>query len=230
MGKLIGSAPFLVPGPPAEIGHASPSLLEFVSKNTTGTVFDLGGGKGAYSLELKRMGFDVTLGEIDPRALESASSHGLTVVDTAETSLDSLQGKFDTVLLLEVLEHVEDFDKFLESAWACARKKLLITVPCNDDFEELFQLGLSYNHIAVSDHVNHFTSGTLSASLEKLGGNFRIEKGDYLFRHAFLSPVIKKIRGSLFGSVVSLALRVYGRICKLPEAFPSRFFVVVWKD
>ncbi|HQF53834.1 MAG TPA: class I SAM-dependent methyltransferase [Fibrobacteria bacterium] len=230
MGQLIGRASFFVPGPPAEIGQASSSLMKFVAENAVGSIFDLGGGKGAYSMELKKAGFDVTLGEIDPIALKSAKDHGLTAVDTTETSLDQLQGGFDTVLLLEVLEHVEDFDAFLAKAFACARKRLLLTVPCNDDFEELFQLGLSYNHIAVTDHVNHFTSYTLFAALEKLGCKFQIEKGDFLFKHAFLSLVIQKIRSSLLGWFVSWALRAYYRIGNPPRLFPSRFFVVVWKD
>lgn len=230
MGRLIGKASFFVPGPPAEIGQASSSLLGFVAKYAIGNIFDLGGGKGAYSLELKKRGFDVTLGEIDPVALKSARDNGLTVVDTTATSLEQLQGKFDTVLLLEVLEHVEDFEAFLASAFACARRRLLLTVPCNDDFDELFRLGLSYNHIAVTDHINHFTSATLSTALEKLSVRFYIEKGDFIFSHAFVNLVIRKIRGSFLGWLVSWALRVYCRVGSLPQLFPSRLFVVVWKD
>jgi hypothetical protein len=163
-------------------------VTSFILGNATGKVLDLGGGRGAYSVELKRGGFDVTLGEIDQECLVAAKAEGLEVIDTSRTSLDELQGGFDTVMMLEVLEHIENYEEFLGKALGCARKRFLLTVPCNDDFEELFESGLSYNHIAVSDHLNQFTSRDLSELLDRTGYSYVLERGDFLFQQASTRP------------------------------------------
>lgn len=230
MGRLIGTASFFRPGPPSLVGKASPTLVDFVLEHATGSVLDLGGGRGAYSVELMKRGFDVTLGEIDPACLESAKGEGLKVIDTTRTPLEQLRGAFDTVTLLEVLEHVEDYERFLGEALACARKRLILTVPCNDDFEELFESALTYNHIAVSDHVNQFTSRDLSECLDRTGFRYTLERGDFLFEQSILRFAIRKLKSGLLGNLISLALRVYCKLGLAPKLFPTRIFVVVDKE
>lgn len=230
MGRLVGSASFFKPGPPSLVGKASRSLTDFILRNAKGKVLDLGGGRGAYSVELKRKGFDVTLGEIDQECILSARAEGLEVIDTSRTRLEDLQGGFDTVMMLEVLEHVEDYESFLGKALGCARKRFLLTVPCNDDFEELFQSGLSYNHIAVSDHVNQFTSRDLSEMLDRTGCSYELQRGDFLFEQAILRFAIHKIKSNPLGAVVSFLLRAYCKLGLAPKIFPSRIFVVVDKE
>ena len=36
---------------------------------------------------------------------------------------------FDTVLIVEVLEHLDDFEPVVQIAKACARKRIVVTVP-----------------------------------------------------------------------------------------------------
>jgi hypothetical protein len=229
MGFLVGSSPFFRPGPPARIGEGSKSVLDFLYQNVEGKVLDLGGGQGAYALELLKKGMDVTLGEIDLQCITSASALGLKTIDTNKVSLHEIEGKFDTVVLLEVLEHVTEYQEFLNNALACAKVKLILTVPCNDDFEEIFRANLTYNHIAVSDHVNQFTSGDLNLLLEKTGFNYSLTKGDFLLGGSIIPLVYNKLKRHPLGIFLAIPLKIFCRMGWVPDLFPSRFFVVISK-
>jgi SAM-dependent methyltransferase len=224
-GQLRGRSPLFVPGPPAEIGNPGLGVLAFLLKHAEGRVLDIGGGKGAYAMELRKRGFAVTLAEKDPEALAAAAASGLDVIDMNRTDWAELKGRFDTVLLVEVLEHIDEYRGFLAESFGCAGTKLLLTVPCNDDFDDLFAANLTYNHIAVSDHVNHFTSADLRELFAGLPCDFTLERGDFLFPGAFLHLMRAKLRGSLFGSAVLLPLRVLNRLGWFPATIPGRCFV-----
>jgi hypothetical protein len=230
MGRLVGSSSFFKPGPPAPIGFASESIMTFLNKNVEGKILDLGGGRGAYSFELQQKGFDVTLGEIDKECIKSVRDAGLKAIDLTQTSLDDLKEQFDTVMLLEVLEHIPDYREFLQKALACSRSKVILTVPCNDDFEELFRLGLTYNHIAVSDHVNHFSSRDMKDFLEDTGMQFNIERGDFLFSSSIAPLVVTKLKRHPLGIFIAVPLKILWKFGWLPKLFPSRLFIVIKKN
>lgn len=226
MAQLVGSSPFFVPGPPAEIGHPSTSVAQFLLKNARGRVLDVGGGNGAYSLELKKHGFSVTLAEVNPDALATASAAGLDVIDMNRTHWSELKGQFDTVILVEVLEHIPDYSEFLSQAFSCASSRLLITVPCNDDFHSLFAVNLTYNHIAVSDHVNHFSSADLRKLFDDLPCSYTLERGDPLFPWAFLALMREQFRRKPLLYSLVFPLRVLNKLHLIPRSHPTRCFVV----
>lgn len=226
MGELRGRSPFFVPGPPAEIGNPNAGLLSFVLKHVQGRILDVGGGKGAYAFELQKRGFDVTVAEKDPEALQLAAAAGLKVIDMNHAGWEQLTGRYDTVLLLEVLEHIDDYAEFLAHAFSCAVTRMLLTVPCNDDFKTLFAANLTYNHIAVSDHVNHFTSADLRELFAALPCSFTLERGDYLFPWAFLDVMRAELRGQLLANAIVFPVRVLNKLGLFPRTTPTRCFVV----
>jgi hypothetical protein len=232
MGKLRGESQFFRPGPPAEIGQASPTVMDFLRRNLegiTGEILDLGGGRGAYSAELGKSGFRMVLAEKDPACIEAAGRNGIPAIDMGRVEWSELEGRFDVVMMIEVLEHIEDWQGFLANAFSCCRKRLLLTVPCNDDFESLFRYNLTYNHIAVSDHLNHFTSAGLDAFMRERGWTFRIAKGDELWPYAMLPMLSAWLGKSLIGKLALLPLRLANKAGLLPRLFPTRMFVRIDK-
>ena len=148
MSQLRSSSPFFNPGPPAQVGQADAEIMAFLKDRVEGDILDMGGGRGAYAHALRENGYRITVAEKDPACLDEVQKLEIPVVNMNTKSWEDLKGAFDTVILIEVLEHVENPLEFLGNVLSCARKKVLLTVPCNDDFEELFRLGLTYNHIA----------------------------------------------------------------------------------
>jgi len=228
MGKLQGHSSFFVPGPPALPGEAHPPIVEFLLKETCGeTVLDLGGGRGAYSLELKRAGFDTTVADINEKSLAVAEQNGLKIM-LLEPGEPLQKNIADTVTMVEVLEHVPNPAEFLKSAIGAARKRVLFTLPCTDDFKTLFETGLTYAHIAVSDHLWHFSHDELKSLLDSLGVEYRLTMGDYLCP----GSAIKLLRGCFKGPVGFLAMlpfRVLNKLGLIPKHCPSRFYGIIEK-
>ena len=142
MGKLQGQSSFFRPGPPARPGEAYKPIVNFLLREIKGqSIVDLGGGEGAYSLELSRAGYDVTVADINPESLKVAKENGLKtrLLQQGESLGENVA---DTVMLIEVLEHVQDPKAFLQSALKAARKRVVFTLPCTEDFDSLFRLGL----------------------------------------------------------------------------------------
>ena len=225
MGTLKSSSPFFHDGPPAEVGNANPEVLKFLESRVEGEILDLGGGMGAYAHALRQKGYRVTLAEKDPRCLQEGQKLGIPVLDMNTVTLEELRERFDTVLLVEVLEHVSDYRGFLKAAAACGRKKILLTVPCNDDFERLFEAGLTYNHVAVTDHLHQFTSKDISALFEEVGYSPKIHTGCHLFPHPILALLFQFMWGSLKGKLALSPLKFFLDRGWLPNLFPSRIFV-----
>ncbi len=228
MGKLQGQSSFFVPGPPALPGEAHKPLVEFLLREVRGeTVFDLGGGRGAYSLELKKAGFNTTVVDINEESLAVAEQNGLKtrLLEPGEPLGENLA---DTVMMIEVLEHVPNPVEFLKSAMGAAKKRVVFSLPCTNDFKTLFECGLTYAHIAVSDHLSHFSYDEMKQLLDSLGVEYRLTMGDYLFPGAGIKLLRDCFRGPL-GFVMMLPFRVLNKLGLIPKRYPSRFYGVIEK-
>lgn len=215
-----------MPGPPARPGEAHKPIVDFLLREVRGkSVLDIGGGRGAYSQELVKAGFDAIVADINPESLKVAEANGLSTRLLQEGESVG-EGVADTVMLIEVLEHVPDPKAFLQSAVAAARKRVLFTLPCTDDFETLFALGLSYAHIAVSDHLWHFSYREMKEMLDSLGRPYRLEMGDFLFPHMSMESLRRNMKGPL-GFFSLLPVRIANRLGLVPKKYPSRFYGVI---
>lgn len=226
MGKLQGQGSFFRPGPPAVPGQGHRPLIDFLLREVQGpSVVDLGGGEGAYSLELKAAGLDMTVADINEKSLAVAERNGLkTVLLSGGRVLPEKSA--DTVMMVEVLEHVDDPREFLKMAVSIARKRVVFTLPCTNDFEELFGLGLSYAHVAVSDHLWHFSHAEFKEILDSLGVRYRLEMGDYLFPHLSMHLLRQSLKGPV-GFLAMLPVRIANRLGLIKKRIPSRFYGVI---
>ena len=82
------------------------------------TVLDVGCGAGLLAEPLSRMGAAVTAVDAAPELIEVAKAHaegqGLTI-DYRAVGVESVEGKFDLVTSMEVIEHVADPQEFIDS-------------------------------------------------------------------------------------------------------------------
>jgi SAM-dependent methyltransferase len=203
------------PGLPAKPGEHYGAFVRFAAKYAGQKILDLGCGYGAYSLALQRdqgrqcFGCDVNL-----QYLRNAVTSGLPSV-AAEGPLPFADKSFDTVLLLEVIEHVPQIEAILKEAFRVARKNVLITVPNAEDLELLKGNDVTYAHMLSSDHVHFFDPGSFAELLRRFGAGVQIERGDPIYPFWFLSR-----------SAGYYALRVLFRAGLLRPRFFSRLYAV----
>lgn len=88
--------------------YLMPCVLRMLERHSKSRrVFELGCGNGAYAAQLASVGYDVT--GVDPSSdgISFAAGNGLNLsVGSSEEDLAARFGTFDTVLSLEVAEHV----------------------------------------------------------------------------------------------------------------------------
>src|SRR5262245_64759971 len=95
------------PGLPAKAGEHYRAFVRFASKHAGQTILDLGCGYGAYSLALRESGRNCVGCDINLDYLKPALAAGLPVV-AAHGGLPFPDKRFDSVLLLELIEHVPE--------------------------------------------------------------------------------------------------------------------------
>jgi SAM-dependent methyltransferase len=202
------------PGLPAQAGHHYRALVRFAARHAGQTILDLGCGHGAYSLALIEQGKACWGADINFSYLRKASESGLPVV-AAEGVLPFRDKSFDTVMLLEVIEHVPSIQSLLAEAFRVARKNVLVTVPNSEDLELLKSNDVTYGHMLSSDHVHFFDPAGLAELLSSFGARVDVERGDPIYPFWFLSR-----------SASYYALRVFFRAGLLKPRFFTRLYAV----
>ena len=94
------------------------ALLEFVGIPPRSLILDFGCGRGLWSLALARLGHTVVSIDVSERSIEPLAragliarpGHILPVVGTPSALGASATAKFDTVICVDVLHHVEDIE------------------------------------------------------------------------------------------------------------------------
>ncbi|MEN6330236.1 MAG: class I SAM-dependent methyltransferase [Methanobacteriaceae archaeon] len=159
-------------------GYASPLLLDFAAQNAGKSILDLGCATGEYCLQLEKKGFKCTGVDINPQFVEKAIKNGVNAFLARGEDLEFADNSFDTVLLFEVLEHVEKPQNILKEAKRVARKNVLITVPNCSQLSQLSQFSLTYEHLLERDHVNFFTKNDLENLISPHFHKFKVKEGD----------------------------------------------------
>jgi SAM-dependent methyltransferase len=202
------------PGLPAKPGEHYRAFVRFAAKHAGNTILDLGCGYGAYSLALTAEGRKCVGAEINMKYLVSASNSGLPVV-AVDSVLPFPDRSFDTVILLEVIEHVPQLEAILREAFRVARRNVLVTVPNSESLDRLQENDVTYGHMLSSDHVHFFDPASLEELLGKFGAKVEVRRGDPIYPFWFVSR-----------SVAYYALRVLYRTGLLKPDYFTRLYAV----
>jgi 2-polyprenyl-3-methyl-5-hydroxy-6-metoxy-1,4-benzoquinol methylase len=132
------------------------------------TIADIGCGTGVYAEKFQQDGFAVSCFELDTELSNIAKSRGLFVIQ-GDVQMQKFQNefkqKFDSVYTLDVLEHIEDEDSFLQSLRAILKEGgvAVIKVPAH-----------SFLYSDLDKQIGHFrrySSKRLAATLKRNGFN-----------------------------------------------------------
>lgn len=108
-------------------------------------ILDIGCGGGLVSEALARMGASVTGIDADKIAIGAAKEHakasGLNI-DYLVESTDTLKGKYDVVLALEIVEHVASVDKFVDEVVDLCKPGGLVVFSTLNRTPKSFALGI----------------------------------------------------------------------------------------
>lgn len=188
--------------------------LRFIRRYAGASILDLGCATGNYCTHLSSLGYTMTGADVNPEYVRIARERGVDA-RLIEDHVPCGDATCDTVLLSEVLEHVEDPRGVLAEARRIARKNVLITTPHSGDIALLQQQGLLYEHFADLDHRNFFTVSSLDELLRGTFPRVRVWKGNGI------NPL-----GLFPGAPLRLLGKVLGRLRIIPPAFHYRLYAV----
>jgi 2-polyprenyl-3-methyl-5-hydroxy-6-metoxy-1,4-benzoquinol methylase len=157
------------------------ALVDFVAEHAGRSVLDLGCGLGGYSRALAERGFDVRALDVAPDYVERARSIGVDAEVYDGERIPMEDGSVETVILLEVVEHLDDPGGLLREARRVARGNVMVTTPnCTQDFGDV---PVEFSHMLDVDHRQFFTEESLRRLLDDVFGSCVVEQTAPIDRH-----------------------------------------------
>lgn len=152
------------------------SILEETDK-----VLEVGCGAGASSLRILEMlaGPTLEVSDIDGRYVEKLKASGfpLPVQQESVLQLKREDHSYDCVLLLEVLEHLQEYDLALSELFRVSRKYVVISVP-NEPLWRILNVA-RWKYLGewgnTPGHINHWSPLKLSKLVSKYGTVVRVD-------------------------------------------------------
>jgi SAM-dependent methyltransferase len=141
-----------------------------LAKELPGPVLDFGCGSGPLVRALREGGVDARGLELDRPAIADS------IAEDVRPHITLYAGSFPTpfpdktfasVVLVEVLEHISDYEAALGEAARLTREHLLITVPDISAIPQCYPHHVVPWHLLESTHLNFFTQQSLTNALAK---------------------------------------------------------------
>jgi ubiquinone/menaquinone biosynthesis C-methylase UbiE len=149
-------------GPPRQ--HISQKMLELVTRHAGHKILDIGCSYGIDCRELNRRGFSCVGIEANYDYYKEAKSEIEAYFMRAE-KLKFPDKSFDTAIMLEVLEHLDEPFTALAEIVRVVRKNLILSVPNLAPLETCVQHNVIMHHFFETTHVNFFTKPMLERFL-----------------------------------------------------------------
>jgi SAM-dependent methyltransferase len=166
------------------------------------SVIDVGCGAGAYGPPLITVGHGWTGIEVNPHCWRLLEQRGLPFRKTAAGTeqFPCADEEFDEAICIEVLEHIEHLERFLEEISRVVRKRAIFSVPNIEVIPYFKDWEAVPWHMLEGDHKNFFTRTSLRDLLTAYFSRVEVfsysehplRTGDGIALHAHLCAVADK--------------------------------------
>jgi 2-polyprenyl-3-methyl-5-hydroxy-6-metoxy-1,4-benzoquinol methylase len=145
-------------GPPVD--ELSRDAQNIVTEYCSESVVDFGAGCGALQKYLPLSCAYLGI-EMNPVAVQMAKQKGRNVIlgDVKQSGLKD--GSFEVCVMIEVLEHIDDYEHVLKEAHRVCASRMVITVPNIGVLPAMSEFQVVPWHLLEATHVNFFTKGSL---------------------------------------------------------------------
>jgi SAM-dependent methyltransferase len=192
------------------MSQVAPDLVDFVAERAGRRVLDLGCGLGGYSRALGERGFDCLGFDVVDEYVKVARAIGVRADVYDGERLPVEDGSVDTVILVEVLEHLEDPGTVLREAARVAARNVLITTPnCTQSFTSV---PIEFTHMLDVDHRQFFTVDSLRELLDETFVRCEVTQG---------FPLDEKIAALVLPRAL---MSIYLRLARIGAVRPKYFF------
>lgn len=154
----------------AQAWHRVNGSLPLTDRALAPPVLDVGANTGEALIALRQRGIEAVGIEPNPRAAAIATGQGLDVIAAPVEAAELPAGAFGSILLSQVLEHVDDPERVLRIVTAALRADgtVYAVVPnATSAWRSLF--GAHWVHWHVPFHLFHYTPASLRLLLERAG-------------------------------------------------------------
>jgi 2-polyprenyl-3-methyl-5-hydroxy-6-metoxy-1,4-benzoquinol methylase len=139
----------------------------FYKKNAVGKVLDYGCGFGAYGQNLAKNNFDVYFADVDDKFLESIPVSQEKKFKIEFDTLPFQDNQFDTIILGDVIEHVQDLNKFWSEVQRTTSTKILVSVPRRETPFWFKPLNITWKAYEDITHKRYFEEKELQSLASK---------------------------------------------------------------
>lgn len=158
-------------------GEVAKPRLDRILKYAGNTILDVGCGNGGYVSELSKRGYVIRGIDLLPSTSIYNQEVNHRIIKGSVTYLPFKDGSFDTILLFNVLEHVDD-KKALREVHRVCRKNIIFSVPHQKE-KELGYYGITYHPYADLSHLRYYTFESFKNTLTDAG--FKIDQIFYTY-------------------------------------------------
>jgi len=180
-------------------------------------LLDIGTGTGYFPGYMRKKGYQVAGVEVDPKAREFAKKEfNISVFSTEDFLNGKIPGKFDVITLWHVLEHLDNFDLYIEKMLQQLEQggSLVIALPNCSAFDARHYKE-SWAGYDVPRHLWHFTPPTLNILAEKHG--LKVNKMKRLLLDPFYNAMLsEKYRGNKLFMISGV---IFGKLAYFESLF-----------
>jgi len=142
-------------GPPNIITHQE--TLDYIVRDSISPILDIGCGAGVYVSEMNIRNKNCQGVEINSEYVDIALKSNLPVSTYDGKTIPFDDGSFNTVMAIEVLEHVDQWENLLMEMLRVAARRVIVTTPNIAILSKMQKHNVVPWHLLEATHLNFFT-------------------------------------------------------------------------